>query len=187
MTTLKWWLGTGKRFSCNCHFIHYDLILIDLSISSSLVKIFTILREQTIYLSTFFKYIFQQTFYPFSITLKYYFFIIYLIFFLFLMCTKNRERVVGYFNQQRERGLNILVIKIHLENNSNSPCVESIVANLLYFFFFTHFREIVGVEFCGFAPQTWLQRVYWRCFLDHLRFFIYLFIFIINIYIYIFI
>ena len=57
------------------------------------------------------------------------------------MCTKKKKN--------REM-LNILVLKIHLESNSNSSCVESTVAYLHYFL---QFREIVGVNFCGFALQ----------------------------------
>ena len=52
--------------------------------------------------------------------------------------------------KERER-LNILVIKIHLESNSNSSCVESTVTYLLYFL---QFGEVVGANFCGFALQT---------------------------------
>ena len=57
--------------------------------------------------------------------------------------------------RERER-LNILVIKIHLESNSNSPCVECLVAYLLYFL---QFEEVVGANFCGFA----LSYVIFQC------------------------
>ena len=46
--------------------------------------------------------------------------------------------------------LNILVLKIHLESNSISSCVESTVTYLHYFL---QFREIVGANFYGFALQ----------------------------------
>ena len=94
---------------------------IDLSISSCLVK-------QTIYLSTFSNTLFY--FLKFSIysllhlnIIFHYLFNIYLFFILDVH--KNRERVIRYFNWWRERGLNISVIKIHLERKSNFPCVES--------------------------------------------------------------
>ena len=51
------------------------------------------------------------------------------------MCTRERERERLNILINGERELNILVIKIHLENNNNSQCVESTVANLFYFYF----------------------------------------------------
>ena len=65
------------------------------------------------------------------------------------MCTKKREWLNILISG--ERGLNIIIIKIHLESNSNSPCVGSTVANLFYFL---QFGEVVGANFCGFALQA---------------------------------
>lgn len=53
--------------------------------------------------------------------------------------------------REREREvLNILVLKIYLENNSNTSCVVSTVANIFYFL---HFGEVIGADFCEFLER----------------------------------
>ena len=73
----------------------------------------------------------------------------------------RKKRETEYFSKWREKGWILFVLKIHLESNSNTSCVESTVAHLFYFL---HFGEVVWAYICivGFWRGVWLWRVYWR-------------------------
>ena len=47
--------------------------------------------------------------------------------------------------------MNILVIKIYLESNSNSRCVKSTMANLFYFF--KILERLLELIFVNFLPK----------------------------------
>ena len=72
-------------------------------------------------------------------------------------CTEKKRKLLNILINREREGLNILVIKIHLESNSMTAGVESIIANLFYFL---HFEEVVGTDFYGFALQRWIYRDY---------------------------
>lgn len=63
--------------------------------------------------------------------------------------------------REREREvLNILVLKIYLENNSNTSCVVStsqkkkcVVSTVANIFYFLHFGEVIGADFCEFLER----------------------------------
>ena len=107
-------------------------------ISSSLAKFSHYLESKQFYLSTFLNIFFNRLSNHSLLYLNIIFHHLFNIIFILNV-------------QKKKEMLNILVIKIHLKSNSNSSCVESTVAYLLYFL---QFEKVVGANFCGFALQT---------------------------------